>query len=853
MLAAKSHWPRSLYATHSRAAIRHLSRSFAQLFRSESFRAALFLILLLNVDFFPCIWGDRTLLQSAQNVSSILPSGAWASKRAEQAPYFFTTLDPASAAWVTEPALPVIRTQYLTQRTVPLWNPYQGFGQPFAADMQSQPFQPLFILLSLFTTPTTYDIFLLLRLFVTGFFSYLYLRLFVSFLPALATGVASLLAGYFLLFLAMPYLSVDMLTPLALYSAERLVRHRKFRTTVEFAIVSFLVFIGGMPESSLILSVFVYSYALFRIMSDGEIRRNWRPAARSLLIATVTGLCLSAFLLVPFYEYVRNSFNGHEARYLGGQKTGLLHDALDQSVFTYLFPLIFGPPFAPTLEPQYPPAGIRNEIGLVALFLALVAFLCVRRRQTASDQLLATLTWFFGAFVAFTVLKRYGSPLVNWVGSLPLFSMVIFPKYFESVLSISAAMLCGLGLERIAKRDASPKRIALALVTAFGAIPVTGFVARDVLDREVSVLHVPFAFPIVALGLPAFLLFVISVGLVFHLQSVGRTNRWFTLVVFACLGSELSLNYIPEMNYFFNGLAYKEKSPYLGSPYINWLHSRQASFDRVFGRDSILYPNWASVYQLFDIRSLDAMYYRKYLSFVRNFLTPSASDSDDLYDRFTGASFTYTYAFNTARERRLLQLSSVRYLLTNQPYQNATFRKVYDHEVRIYRFDDILSRAALYFRAEVLNNEAEIARKLADPQFNIFQTVLLDATKLKPDDRAKVNAINKGQLLSVQAATITSYGPMAVQVSASLPQKGMLVLNDSDYPGWTVNVDGRQSRWTTANYLFRGVLLEPGFHKVRFEYRPRSFLVGALLSALACCCLIVAGVCRVINSRHAHA
>jgi hypothetical protein len=306
------------------------------------------------------------------------------------------------------------------------------------------------------------------------------------------------------------------------------------------------------------------------------------------------------------------------------------------------------------------------------------------------------------------------------------------------------------------------------------------------------------------------------------------------------------------MNYFFNRLAYKEENPYLGSPYIDWLHSRQASFDRVFGRNSVLYPNWASAFGMFDIRSLDALYYSKYLLFVRDFLTPSPG-SDDLSDRFTGASAAYTYDFSTPLERRLLQLSSVRYLLTNQPYQNVAFRKIYDHEVKIYQFDDILPRAALYFRAEVRNNEAEVYRRLADPQFDIFAKVLLDATKLTPDDRAKISAINSGRLLPAQAATITSYEPMAVQITASLPKKGILVLNDSDYPGWTVRVDGRQSRWTTANYLFRGVLLEPGVHKVRFEYRPRSFLIGALVSAFGCCCLILASVYRAIRRRRSRA
>jgi len=58
----------------------------------------------------------------------------------------------------------------------------------------------------------------------------------------------------------------------------------------------------------------------------------------------------------------------------------------------------------------------------------------------------------------------------------------------------------------------------------------------------------------------------------------------------------------------------------------------------------------------------------------------------------------------------------------------------------------------------------------------------------------------------------------------------LLVLNDSDYPGWKVYVDGRRSRWITANYLFRGVLLQPGRRLVRFAYEPASFTAGATIS-----------------------
>lgn len=46
--------------------------------RREGVRAALILLLLLNILFSPCIWGNKNLLESAELNSSVMPSGAWA-------------------------------------------------------------------------------------------------------------------------------------------------------------------------------------------------------------------------------------------------------------------------------------------------------------------------------------------------------------------------------------------------------------------------------------------------------------------------------------------------------------------------------------------------------------------------------------------------------------------------------------------------------------------------------------------------------------------------------------------------------------------------------------------------------
>ena len=71
---------------------------------------------------------------------------------------------------------------------------------------------------------------------------------------------------------------------------------------------------------------------------------------------------------------------------------------------------------------------------------------------------------------------------------------------------------------------------------------------------------------------------------------------------------------------------------------------------------------------------------------------------------------------------------------------------------------------------------------------------------------------------------------VALAVDARAP--AMLVLTDAWYPGWTVIVDGERAPLRRVNWQFRGVVLDPGPHRVQFDYAPRGIRLAAVASAL---------------------
>ena len=81
---------------------------------------------------------------------------------------------------------------------------------------------------------------------------------------------------------------------------------------------------------------------------------------------------------------------------------------------------------------------------------------------------------------------------------------------------------------------------------------------------------------------------------------------------------------------------------------------------------------------------------------------------------------------------------------------------------------------------------------------------------------------------------------VAVEVDSDGP--GWLVLLDTWFPGWVATVDGHPAVVRRADYAFRAVAVSGGRSTVRFRFRPRSVLAGAILACLAGVCLAGAGI-----------
>lgn len=101
---------------------------------------------------------------------------------------------------------------------------------------------------------------------------------------------------------------------------------------------------------------------------------------------------------------------------------------------------------------------------------------------------------------------------------------------------------------------------------------------------------------------------------------------------------------------------------------------------------------------------------------------------------------------------------------------------------------------------------------------------------------ARIVAASPNSLTSCEVTKTTGN---SFEFSVELNQDSDVILKELNYPGWQVSVDGLATEPTqfAAAPFMRSVFVPAGTHSVRWEFRPKSFLIGAFISVA---CLVVA-------------
>ena len=95
-----------------------------------------------------------------------------------------------------------------------------------------------------------------------------------------------------------------------------------------------------------------------------------------------------------------------------------------------------------------------------------------------------------------------------------------------------------------------------------------------------------------------------------------------------------------------------------------------------------------------------------------------------------------------------------------------------------------------------------------------------------------------------ETVRFVSWSPERIELEVVSTAVRELVLCEMYEKNWTATVNGVPAALVPANYLFRAVQIPAGTSTVVFEYRPRSFYLGCVVSALSLFLLLFIGLRR---------
>ena len=782
--------------------------------------------------------------------------------------------------------------RYLLDEDLPLWNPYSGLGQPFAAQGEGSPYFPVSIVRSMLPYSLANYV-TVAFIYLSGVFAYLFVaRLGVSRTAAAFAGIAWSLSGALSLHLGRANFADQVcMVPILFWAVLAAVQARTIGRYVVLAIVSCLHVIAGHIQIAMLSGI---TAPLFGVWYAWLTRSNVRAWLQESVLASGAfglGNALGGFSLFPMLEAIRTSFSKNVPN------LGFLVALPDANIIGFLTPYLLGQPFYDSWV-SGPRGGAINWdnlfafSGLVPATVVAVALPGVLRRNTLERGLFL----FFASGFVVLLLRYLSAAPAAALNLLPVLDRQS-PKHATGVMVFFLVVAAALALDVLPQTRRRHGWIGLGLLLGFLAGLVLTTIGRfggfgqtqpgqhllPALAATLTVVGLTILAIWLCLGRDvsprrtAIVLGGVSVAELSLYVPLGNAEAWF---VFSRLGLSVLVAGAALLLFYdrprlaaglgvvvLAGYAMLIPMPRAGLPrqfeadqppsFMRWLMEHETVDDRSFG----ILPDWSSIGPVQDISAVGPLAPTEFLVFVRLIADePTATE----YSKTTHFMLSGPWSYNLGqypRVRPILDWLGVRYLVLNRQYfdDNARrdaapltappigLREVYeDRRATILTSPLAQSRAEFWSSYDVADDQSAILARLKRDPEAILRAPRIEVGQL-PDD-APAPAAQAARV----AVPIASYRPNDVELHVDAESGGLLVLKDVFIPGWSATLDGRDVPIVRVNGLVRGVFVPAaGPHTVRFSYRPASFTSGVYLSLATAVLLVVVLVnARIRRPRH---
>lgn len=704
----------------------------------------------------------------------------------------------------------IFAARMLKGGTFPLWNPFLLCGYNYCSSGQFHLFNPAYFLAYLL--PQAWLLHCLaflayLKFALSGFFTYLFVeRLVKSRFWAVITGVMYMFSGSSIAMLTL----VDMGTthamfifPLLLYLAALLCEESRLTVWIFFSLVTALLFLGGMLHLCIFalgITILFYVWHSF-FLTQNRIRKRAFFTLKKLIIlgsAATVGVLIASIRILPFL-YAFN-LSARSDMTSAGEMAKWVHETAVPALgmLRMLMPEFFGYQLSGFF--MWDTSGghlnhietFPHYVSIAGLFLSCLGISHLNKK---------TAIW--ALFILGMLLCTVNSPFSIYLERYILHGKRVLLCRFSLMLPMCLAVLAGYGglyLQEL------PRRSLKALWCIFIPLSFAGAVFFYFKYPSLSSVHMlnrTISLQLVSLIYAAFFLCLILALSILY-RFINMPKKAFAALLFTALFLDILMVAYADSN---NSQRFMDYAPLA----LQKIPSIDSAKERVP-------PYEYRVYQAGER-----------FNFQGNSVYPfSLSTITGLSDATGGEAFCY---------KRYAEFMSY----PCEPY----FRGIYDLLIYprrvvllgiINNMYPFLPRAGLYDKYTVTQKD-RVLDTLFSEGFDPHNEIILEEDP----------GIAPGEGRAKGAARIVNYKCNSVEVETAADHKSILLLLDRNEEGWQAMVDGRKAKIYFADYIWRGVVVPEGTHRVFFSYFPPALARGIIFSGIGMIVIVIAGAIAIMG------
>jgi hypothetical protein len=534
---------------------------------------------------------------------------------------------------------------------------------------------------------------------------------------------------------------------------------------------------------------------------------------------------------------------------------------------------------APQSMPRYSGAGEYAGVLVVLVAAWAVARSLSRKAQTYS-AVEKKIIWFWAVAGFIAVLLAWGryAPFYQLFYALPHMSTIRNPMKFMHPAHMTLMILFAYGLQGMSReylekvKSATTagtweKRWKYASIAAVVVCALGWFVYSAQKSDLVSYMTAHYVAATEAPAIASFsiketglfvLVLAISTAALLALQAGmfrGPRAIWGGLVLGLILTADLARADAPWIQYFDYKTRYashpvldvlKDHSwehrvtnpdlrMWLQDPTLrNFFEQRRDLFQYVAQFAQFYHSEWVQhQFQYYNIQMMDvaqeprmATEKQMYLQYVGNNLTRywQLTNTRFIFGAGGGFADVLNQRLDPVQKRFRVHTAFNLFQKGNTPYIGAETNA--NGALALIEFTGALPRASLYSQWQVMTNNEETLKTLADPNFKPEEVVLVNEEIPPPPPAA-----------TGPAGTVTyeSYAPKRIVQKVSANTPSLLLMNDRHHPDWQVSIDGKPAKLLRCNFVVRGLQVPAGQHTINWEFKPdlKVFWISSSAVAMA--------------------